>query len=274
MSYVVHPGEVVMSPPFSLEGVRMTAIGFRARRLALQAVLDRSFARNDAGIRMVAIAPVVVLVAAFAARARSLAQPEMGWTPEVDVAFWIPAVCMGRGTPRLVWHLPYVYVDSLPACAAGREIFGFPKQMAEIEADHGPGGLRRLRVAAPVLEEGAVVTRTLMKVEKTSEGSGDLPSWLTPQQGAELVFLKQFRDVRQPQRACYQAIVTAPTQATRIRQVVPLTGSYQAQWSAWSNQPFVEDLGLQGENSLFASYVDFDFVLNPGEVWWEAGSRE
>lgn len=104
-NFVERPGELVMRPPFLLEQVRMTSLAFAADRGALQKVLDQSFAGpTDGSVRLVAVAPVVLLVVAVVGQVRSLERE--GGMSEVDVGFWIPAMLLGA-VPRMVWHIPF-----------------------------------------------------------------------------------------------------------------------------------------------------------------------
>lgn len=51
---------------------------------------------------------------------------------------------------RLVWYMPYLWLDSGPALIAGRDIYGFPKQTAKVEIPQ-LGGTAELKVSAEVL---------------------------------------------------------------------------------------------------------------------------
>jgi hypothetical protein len=87
-----------------------------------------------------------------------------------------------------------------------------------------------------------------------------------------LVFLKQFRDVSCPTKACYQAIVEAPL-AIHLS-----TASYEAldeqaftlEIADWDSHPIASDLGLQpgGLSPELAFGAEFEFDIQLGlEVW-------
>ena len=157
--YVDRPGEMALRAPYMLEEVSMTALVLTARQAALGSLIDRYLNIPARGhVRYVPAAPFVVLAAAFAGRAYS-GDPEhrrLGYMPETDVAFWVPAWAMrpGKGgliPERLVWFLPHVFVSSGAAAAAGREIYGFPKSVVELEARHSEHALDHLSVMGEVL---------------------------------------------------------------------------------------------------------------------------
>jgi hypothetical protein len=91
-----------------------------------------------------------------------------------------------------------------------------------------------------------------------------------------LVFLKQFRDVCQGDRACYQAIIEAPATLVAFRGGGELRGKYAIQINALDTFPLVRDLGLKGpeQEAIGAWYTDFDFIMGTGrEVWRAATAR-
>ena len=71
---------------------------------------------------------------------------------ELEVSVWCLAADATAGS-RLVWYLPYVFVDSGQAVASGREVYGYPKQIGLFEDDYPDAlgergddhGLRRWR---------------------------------------------------------------------------------------------------------------------------------
>jgi hypothetical protein len=91
-----------------------------------------------------------------------------------------------------------------------------------------------------------------------------------------LVFLKQFRDVNQGDRACYQAIVEAPATLLSFRGGGALRGKYLLQIKSLDTFPLVRDLGLKAskQEAIGAWYTEFDFVMGTGrEVWRTTTAR-
>ncbi len=88
------------------------------------------------------------------------------------------------------------------------------------------------------------------------------------------VFLKQFRDVADGSRACYQAIVGLPMRITRFRGGGLMPGRYRLDLADYQSHPIAADLGLDAAamSSMIGAYIDVDFELAQGKVIWEAPS--
>jgi hypothetical protein len=82
-----------------------------------------------------------------------------------------------------------------------------------------------------------------------------------------LVFLKQFRDVRDPSRACYQAVIEAPmvVDAWRGGGFLPV---HQVTIEKADSHPIVEELGLSGGvvKSVAGMWLTYDFTVDRGSV--------
>lgn len=305
--YVDRPGEMALRSPYVLEEVSMSAFVLGARRKALGALLDRYLNIPARGqVRYVPAAPFVVLAAAFSGRAFS-GDPEhrqLGYMPETDVAFWVPAWAMRPGTgglipDRLVWFMPHVFVSTGAAAAAGREIYGFPKSVVEVQARRSGHALEHLSlvgevlarntpetcgIRAPILEvtrnEAAPgplrsVAEVMGNVIRPLDPSGAWASSLARSFTADevtIAFLKQFRDAQHTDRACYQAIIEAKATVKSLRGYGHLPGTFQVRWGDYASHPFSDDLGLEpgGQTALAASWVDFDFVMESGREVFRA----
>ncbi|AUX22585.1 hypothetical protein SOCEGT47_030890 [Sorangium cellulosum] len=308
--YVDRPGEMALRSPYVLEDVWMTALALRARPGALRALLDRYLNTPARGhVRYIPAAPLVVLAASFSERAFS-GDPEhrrVGTMPEADIAFWVPAWALGRGRfggipERLVWFLPHVFVSTGAAAAAGREVYGFPKSVVDVELRRAGRALDHLSITGEVIprfspetragrgrileisrrEVEAAPPRSIAEVLGELTGSfGQPPSWSTSiarrlaANEVTFVFLKQFRDAEHTDRACYQAIIEATARVQALRGHGRLPGALRVAWGDHDSHPFEADLGLEpgGQEALAAAWVDFDFVLEPGREVFRAASR-
>ncbi|MFL5350527.1 MAG: NAD(P)-binding protein [Hyalangium sp.] len=308
--YVDRPGEMSLRSPYVMEEVSMTALVLRARQSALSALLDRHLNIPGRGhVRYVPAAPFVVLAAAFAGRAFS-GDPEhrrLGYMPETDVAFWVPAWAMrpGKGgliPERLVWFLPHIFVSTGAAAAAGREIYGFPKSVVELEVRRSGHALDYLSVVGEVLTRHSPETcgtrARILEVTRNDAAPGPLRSvaeligklpgpfdtsgsWASAiarrftMDEVTIAFLKQFRDVQHTDRACYQAIIEAKATVQNMRGYGPIPGGFQVSWGDHASHPFTTDLGLEpgGQQALAATWVDFDFVMESGREIFRADGR-
>ncbi|MEO1592062.1 MAG: hypothetical protein AAFU71_12315, partial [Cyanobacteria bacterium J06632_22] len=81
------------------------------------------------------------------------------------------------------------------------------------------------------------------------------------------VFLKQFRDVKEGHKPCYQAIVEANTTLAKFRRGGLLNGDFNTQIANFDSHPIVHDLGLGSATPpvKLACWLDFDFVTEAGK---------
>ncbi len=230
--------------------------------------------------------------------------------PEIDVAFWIPVVAVrksggGESVSRFLWLMTYVNVDNIWATASGREVYGFPKGLASVTSVGDPGRLELLTLNTMAVErfgpEARAGMRRFLTLRKTGNGANPVVrAWRTVEEGfAEaasffsaarpglglasqfgelirhrrypLVFLKQFRDVTDSTKACYQAVVEAPVMIGAFRGARLVAGDYRLDIEKLESHPVVEELGLESHEPrvLKGFYSDFDFVMGCGSTVWE-----
>jgi hypothetical protein len=87
-----------------------------------------------------------------------------------------------------------------------------------------------------------------------------------------MFFLRQFRDVADPERACYQAIVEAACDITDWHGG-GLLDEHVLTINDTASHPLRRDLGLPGGaiETGFGFWCDFDFVVGLGKELWRAG---
>jgi hypothetical protein len=320
--YVERGGELVVRQPLLLREVTTYAFVLAAGMDRLAALADRHLnAPANGAVRYVPAGPFVALVCADIARGQASDEPDRskGWMAERDVAFWVPLWAGKQVGPvfvpqRLVFFLPYVFVDNIAATVTGREIYGFHKGSGIIRFPPSPAVPGSISVDTLVIpefgfESTGEVTR-LIDINPSDAGASpreeareDLDAGLgefgqrlkdlilrelagsaadaarealraVGQPGVRMVFLKQFRDAADPSRACYQAIIEAPAVVKALR-AGGLLPRYQVRIASAHSHPMIEDLGLSGAvtESLFGSWLDFDFEMDRGTVVWIAGGQ-
>ena len=223
------------------------------------------------------------------------------------------AICerrKGRLVPTGIGtYIPYLWVDVGAAVFGGREVLGFPKGQGDLAFEASAEGDLALHVEAwvppasggadvPWRKERVLDVRSLGRAERAPrlsdvlrasrdmealEAAGlDRAAQLqlfrvfvaTLRSGAStMVFLKQYRDAEQRDRACYQAIVEAPCRALGSpRKAVLLRRAIELRVSKKTG--LVDELGLDHEGdgdtatirALFGAYTELDFRIDPGEV--------
>jgi hypothetical protein len=317
--YIERGGDLVIRQALRLQRAITYFFVLPARIDRLAALADRLLNAPARGaVEYVPAGPFVSLVCADIGRAQARDAPDRdrGWLPERDIAFWVPLLAGKRAgstfvPERLVWFLPYVFVDNEAAVVTGREIFGFPKQAGTLRfpSDEGSGGafsvdalvLRnespeeratfgRLLTVVPAApgpsaatlarDHGATMEETLRAhgaalLERVFKGAApgvlaaaDVIGLLTRgflERSVPMVFLKQFRDVADPSRACYRAVVEAPAVLDRWYGGGPLP-AHRVILEHADSHPFVEDLGLPGREveTLNATWMNYDFTMEGG----------
>jgi len=87
-----------------------------------------------------------------------------------------------------------------------------------------------------------------------------------------LVVLKQFRDIVDGTKACYQAIAEAPVKITKLQSIQWL-GEFTLELAAFESHPIQDDLGLElvagRQRVIVAFFVKCDYELNNGHVIFE-----
>ncbi len=279
--FVVFGGEQAYAPPFLQSDTRMLGLVLKADHGVLQGVIDTLLNDPTGGaVDYRVIGEHVLLGHAAIASTRSThpADLDKGFTPETDVAFWIPVAAYEDDQPkRVVWFMPYVWVDVPPTVITGRELYGFRKEMCWVEYEGV--AFRADTMVLPTHTESTQLTRKpildarLTGPEQVGNMVEDLGSLIDlvddfidiDQDGAPdvvdaikiaglfmkmaldkeipMVFLKQFRDCVDPQLACHQEILESPATlqaAPRFR----LMPKHQVTIYDYASHPIASDLGL------------------------------
>lgn len=126
--YVGRGGEQVFRHPYEATEGRFFGFVLPARQERLDQVLNRYLAEPSGGtVRFRSAVPYVLLnFVELRLHSSDPRDRSIGAVIEQEAAFWILAD-PGDGA-HLAWFTPYMFVDSGPAIASGREVFGFPKQ--------------------------------------------------------------------------------------------------------------------------------------------------
>jgi hypothetical protein len=227
---------------------------------------------------------------------------QVGLIPETEIGFWILTVAMkktqaGYVPSHLAWFIPYLFVDEGSSIATGREVFGFNKQLAEVQK---PTRLQKPEFSAHVLgfkEFGAdkiaqreqllhlrpfasslssqaadlkavqtSLTDELLKRIRTDMDNG-LVGFAARMinQRVPLVFLKQFRDTQDSRKACYQQIVEAPFKVEKFHEGGIFFKPYMLNLEPLASHPIAKKLGLAASQpSKIGAWMKVDFLLGHG----------
>lgn len=214
---------------------------------------------------------------------------------------------------RLVLFPAYICVDNSWSYAAGREVYGFPKCYGVLDIPAAEQPPQSFSVSTLVSKDFDPAIRCamapLMQVTRTADGTAAGAAWadagsaikaiahiwtghsgggfipginlaidlveLLRHEAVPGVFLKQFRDAADGNKACYQAIIEANSGVTKLHGGGLLGGKFEASVANYRSHPIVEDLGLPGStvDAEFPFWVNFDFTIGPGAEIWKAGGN-
>jgi hypothetical protein len=308
-TYIDRGGELVYQPPFLAEGVEYYGFILDADKGKLQEICDRYLNAQIGGVRrFLPAAGFVLLACCDLSSLRSITPPynNFGRFAEREIAFWV--LVIDKVKERLYWFLPYIFVDNTYAMAMGRELYGFPKSMGTITIPPSPEQAAELSLETlvakkyPPLSKGEVLR--LVQVRKAPAGdvySGPIGTWhdlgdLVKEIVAFLddeldlfddirlflrttddllklkipmLFLKQVRDVVQPQKAAYQAIVETTPFSSKVHEGRILGSNYDVIIEQCDSHPICSDFGMATTGALRAKisfYVKFDFEIGLGTL--------
>jgi hypothetical protein len=309
---VQRPERLTAFPPFVQSGCVLHNFCVDGDQALIQAALDATFKTPSNGaVSYTAIGSKLFLSVAEIARITSLdpGDSRRGWMQEIDVTVWVMA-CV-TGTLDLRWIPLWLFVDSAPAMATGREVYGFPKQIGRFDFSPQDDPARRFSTQAfaiatytpeshaawaPIIEFEPIVAGppppggTVLKdlealaahaVARLREGVTGIESGLLNAVsgamaggGGVLGFLKQFPDAQDPRLACYQAIVEADCKVIGAPNVTLTPQPYRANIHSYASHPLAAQLGIaEGWQDIgHAVVVHFDFSIGLGRNVWVAGA--
>lgn len=211
---------------------------------------------------------------------------------EREAAIWVPVVRLdGRGRVcGTSWFVPYMFVDSGIALSAGREIFGFPKELGRVQID-GEGG--RFAVSAETvdrLDEGERAAWAPL-VEVANGGAGAMAAgWrtllaTTPGEAlalfrgmgdgrVPLTLLRQLPCIDDPREAAFIEVAEIDAIPQGRPRVTRMSGAWDVHLRDPDMHPLCRDLGVPADvRSPLAARIDLDFVLGTGKPIFRGSAR-
>ena len=289
-------GDPIAGLPYLHFDATLHAILVRGSRSAQQALVDRTLNKIPGG-RFEAISSLVLLTALYVERVTS-GHPdyaERGSISESDIGFWTLTFGGPSGRQRRPrWFPSYLFVDGAAALFAGREVFGYPKFLGS--PDRGPDLKNDLavKVRTQFFEKFGASARPVFDVLFETSGrslpgaknerlpdmaaleerfadhlldkrTGRLASRLSlPYGRMPMVFVKQFRNIAQPDLASYQAVTETVVKTTRLRSV-ELKSPPKLKLVESASHPIGRDLGINPETkAILAACVRHDFKVGAG----------
>ncbi len=294
--------------PYVMKNVRFYGFLIPCQKSAVQTLLDERL-NTPCGNKYGYGAPVSHILCAFTVTEMATPQGDIGYIEETDVAFWY--LSYAWNPLRLRWFLPYVFVDSSYAVTSGREVYGFPKadgiyniptlkqkpdnfwMETPVFMGSGKGAQNQRLFEVNKVDSAKQSGHRSFKhegdlwedmVQKLFGSKGKIRLPLGPVVSAAehifsnripFVFLKQFRDVQEPTKACYQSIVEADATLDQFHSGGWLPGQYELNLQSPGNYPLSKDLGIpNGKTPVdFAFWTNFNFTMQTGKEIWNASSK-
>ena len=309
-AYVDYPSVQTLPGRIAFTNVRMSAFYLAADGSALQALCDRLIAAPSGGRVQFTPMPSVIMSFTEFPHSVFVNYANRGVATERELSFGIPGIFTRFDGPIPVeigfaLFMPFLFLDNPVALMTGRENYGFFKQTGQIRLPDDPGSagfsadvygcpsfspaatwgqqrlitLRRVTGAAPHPALGLpwhdpmAAARNLTAAMQAAAGGATLApaafaDFLTgslPQ-----IFLKQFRDIADGTRACYQAVTLARYNVTKLINV-SVEDQYAIDLQALDSTPVAAALGLAPATKTgLGMRVEMDMQLENGRVLWQA----
>ena len=311
--FVEHSGSGTYPGAITLNQTKMWAFLLKGDRSKMtqwcQAMFDTP---SNGAVRVLPLSSYMMMSVVDIGQGRFVDAPQMGWSSERELTFWIPAVRIEEHNGRKVavqfaMTMPYLVLDNPVAIASGREIFGYFKQSGQIALPGDPGhdlsltvdlfatktygagsqeSYQRLLTLTPTASQPSALSKDassfaggahqlfeLMSADDRdwhqslgfdADLLGDLLHARVPQ-----LFLKQFRDIGDGTRACYQAITATRGEVTGFDSIPHLT-EYDMVLEQLASSPVAADFGIAPRQTLLGVALEYDMTILPGQELWQA----
>jgi hypothetical protein len=307
-------GEQSSLPPGVIQGGMGWWFAVRADANAMQALVDAQLNAPSGGkgpdYRVLGSHMLISLLDADRLTTPSQA---VGYVPDQECGLWIPLLVWSGILPRVVFWMPYIFINSSAGMCTGREVWGYPKEISSFVIPRDPDTADTFVVNATIfstLDDRTMGTlEPILQIKRTTGAPTTGPvkgAWKGFEEavkavaaelaenhvhfsvhGAEegialaklclsldipLANLKQFRDVQDPTRACYQAITEGPIRMDSFGGGWFLPGGYTLTITPAQSHQIVTDFGLP--NNVvpveLAFWMRMGFSAMPGKAVWTA----
>jgi hypothetical protein len=302
-AYVEYPSAQTLPGPIAFTGLTMSAFLLPADMAVLRALCQSLITTPSGGqVSFTPVLPVVMMSFTAFPQGVFVNFPDRGRATERELSFGIPGIYAGAGALGFGLLMPFLFLDNPVAMLTGRENYGYFKQWGEITlpgdglpqafsaevygcpafaptAQWGRQGLVALNNPQAVrahaksgLPPASVAGAAAWLRDRIVAGSGADPGAFAALLQGKLtqIFLKQFRDVADGTRACYQAVTRADYSVTKLASLLP-EADYDYAFQALQSTPVAESLGIapSGRTGLGLA-ITMDMQLETGSVLWQA----
>jgi hypothetical protein len=234
----------------------------------------------------------------------------IGYSDDHECGIWVPLLARPKnGMERIVFWMPYIVIDVYEGMVTGREGWGYRKCYGNVTVANSPAEADLFEAATHLFRtfspqtEGRVETLVTVRRDPGSE-DGHTSEWTkladaardikqlwtggTPakvhlwqilidvaihllKEQVPIVNLKQFRDVQDSTRACYQAITEAGIGIHKFKGGGFLKGTYTLDILPAASHPIAQDLGIAvPARAQWAIWALADMSADTGKEVWKA----
>lgn len=273
--------EQIWHAPYFVPQARTYFFPLRADRGKLHELVRRYLFVQGSGVTLRPIGQHVYMVIS-SNRTFSLARGG-GWIESRQIAFLVPLIFQAPGAKaELVITIPFMFVDNPILAMSMREVEGSSAMAATIQTParlwHPEDPMFRMQLDVfTVLGAGLrSEKRTLLEVV----GGDPVDGAPTPGSEEPLTLkqlnIKQFRDVEDPDRACYQALVLQPWTYSGAMLTQPLSSETRIRIYRYPSLPLVDILALSVSGVEIPTEMDEALadVLAPEAPFWMESDME
>ena len=309
-------GEQSSLPPGKVEGGMGWWFAVRGDTQAMQNLVDAQLNRPTGGNGPdYRVLGSHMLISILDADRLTTPSELVGYVPDQECGLWIPLVVWGKHLPkRIVFWMPYIFINSSAGMCTGREVWGYPKEISSFVVPRDPRTADAFIVNATIFRNfGKQTLGTFEPLIRIQRPDGDAGAPAAEDKGwsgfghmareigealvgaakgfsiagvaeaaelaeialtldVPLVNLKQFRDVADPTRACFQSITEAPIRMDHFGGGWFLSGKYEVVIAPAESHQIVQDFGLPGNvvPVELAWWMRMGFSAMPGKDVWKA----
>jgi hypothetical protein len=303
-------GQACMPFPGLMKDTHAYLFAFKGTVPALQALVDKflNLPNNDE-VQYSVLGDNVFVTFMHVAQLSSMVEV-IGYSDDHEVGFWVPLLAKPRhGLERVVFWMPYVIIDVYEGMVTGREGWGWRKCYGDVTVPESPDNADSFAAATHVFKtfsattEGKVETIVTLKrdtpakaettwqklgeaahaVKQLWSGGGPVKPHLwelainlaehLSHENAPIANLKQFRDVNDSSKACYQAITESTIGVKAFHGGGLLTGIYTLDITDTASHPIAQDLGITvPAKADWAIWTHMDMTADIGTEVWKATS--
>ena len=177
--YTERDSDLNFRPPYRITGVESMAVVRKIEGDEAQRWIDETLnwrpEGQDPEVRFTAL-PVAFVIFMKMGEMRSIEAPDDDWgaVSESEMVVTLPVVAWRHGLPSIKFYPIVLCLDSSPAMISGREAFGFPKILGQV--DIGPDGAEaRCEVSVRAGQPTTVKNCRLLSLQRTSEPEAEPP---------------------------------------------------------------------------------------------------